>query len=640
MSNEDLSLSKVAIELVQNNLERIITGIYKVGTDEIKQLKIRTQKAFETYLEKAIDKYGRIKTLINRTEPVNLYNFYVHTEVKFNDTLISTEDINSLLQINKNIMILGSGGTGKSTLFKHLFLNSINKTNKIPIFVQLRNLNDNDFTLDDCIYESLTTLGFCLERDYFFQSLDQGRYIFFFDGFDEVEDNKKSKLVRDIINMTTQYNENHFLVSSRNFDKISMNWDNFADLIMQPLDKDKAIKLIKNIQYEEEIKEKFLLELNNNLFSQHVSFCSNPLLLTLMLMTFDEFSEIPDKIHIFYGQAFDVLYYKHDATKPGFKRPRKTKLASDEFGRIIEAISAFSYLEKNISFENNKLVEYIHKARQYEGLDFDIDDYKSDLVEVVCVLILDGLKYNYHHRSFQEYFTAKFITRQTDELQNRFASKIFREQRLQSDRVVDLIFDIDKIKMEKNVIIPMLTVVKQSISANSKRESLLKYIENYYSRLDLSFKPSHEGVLVIPYFGSNHLRPYRDELSGPLIEKYFTFVISKYLNFDLKLLKTKNRYESVEAVFEELKLDQFILNEVSQSERIKEKVEIIRNMGARDRVTRISLNLNDVLSNKDFHNTLFVFSEYLNFAIEQSLHILEKLEKEHAEREILGDLFL
>ncbi|MET3202975.1 UNVERIFIED_ORG: hypothetical protein ABID75_005961 [Bacillus proteolyticus] len=46
MSNEDLSLSKVAIELVQNNLERIITGIYKVGTDEINQLKIRTQKAF------------------------------------------------------------------------------------------------------------------------------------------------------------------------------------------------------------------------------------------------------------------------------------------------------------------------------------------------------------------------------------------------------------------------------------------------------------------------------------------------------------------------------------------------------------------------------------------------------------------
>ena len=39
----------------------------------------------------------------------------------------------------------------------------------------------------------------------------------------------------------------------------------------------------------------------------------------MMLMTFDEFAEIPSKMHVFYEQAFNVLYNKHDATKASFK---------------------------------------------------------------------------------------------------------------------------------------------------------------------------------------------------------------------------------------------------------------------------------------------------------------------------------
>jgi hypothetical protein len=40
----------------------------------------------------------------------------------------------------------------------------------------------------------------------------------------------------------------------------------------------------------------------------------------MMLMTFDEFAEITSKMHIFYDQAFNVLYNKHDATKTSFRR--------------------------------------------------------------------------------------------------------------------------------------------------------------------------------------------------------------------------------------------------------------------------------------------------------------------------------
>ncbi|QPA32226.1 NACHT domain-containing protein [Thermaerobacillus caldiproteolyticus] len=626
MSGNTLDWNKVAVDLVQKNLDRLITGIYKVSTDQYKQLQIRTRKAFETYLVKAIEKYSKVRTLINRSEPVNLYDFYVDIDLVFNGSVIDTKNIDRLLNINKNLMILGSGGTGKSTLFKHLFLNAIETTSKIPIFVQLRNINENNFSLEDCIYESLSTLGFCLEKEYFIRSLDKVDYIFLLDGFDEVDDDKKPKLITEIINMTTKYSNNYVLVSSRNFDNFSMGWDNFFELKMVPLNKDKAIELIEKIRFEEEVKEKFKKQLSEKLFEQHESFCSNPLLLTLMLMTFDEFSEIPDKIHIFYGQAFDVLYHRHDALKPGFKRPRKTKLASDEFRRVIEAISAFSYLEKVISFDNDKLIEYINKAKKLESLNFEATDYKSDLVEAVCILLLDGLKYTYQHRSFQEYFTARFVSRQTDELQTTLLHRLFKERRSVQDKVLDLIFDMDKYKMEKNIIVPTLRQVRDLSRASTEKKFYLNFLQNYYKLLEMHFFVRKDGrIVVFPHFIS---------LENNLVTRIINFVVEKYMNVDFRNYRFKAIFDSVEDAFNELKIGTICTNKTvddiktNLNEKIKHR-----------KPPRYIIVTANYLENEESHDLIMELSSHIKFAVNSALTILDQIEREHEERYSLEELF-
>ena len=67
---------------------------------------------------------------------------------------------------------------------------------------------------------------------------------------------------------------------------------------------------------------------------KHESFASNPLLLNIMLLTYDNYADIPEKLHLFYSNAFETLYIKHDATKGGYKREFKTKLSSDDFKRV------------------------------------------------------------------------------------------------------------------------------------------------------------------------------------------------------------------------------------------------------------------------------------------------------------------
>lgn len=60
--------------------------------------------------------------------------------------------------------------------------------------------------------------------------------------------------------------------------------------------------MIDNLDFrpdEPVIKEKFRAELQNTLFVTHREFTQNPLLLTIMLMTYEQFAEIPSKCIFF-----------------------------------------------------------------------------------------------------------------------------------------------------------------------------------------------------------------------------------------------------------------------------------------------------------------------------------------------------
>jgi hypothetical protein len=48
-----------------------------------------------------------------------------------------------------------------------------------------------------------------------------------------------------------------------------------------------------------------------------------------MLLTFEQFAEVPLKMHVFYREAFEVLAKRHDASKGAYKRALKTGLSVD-----------------------------------------------------------------------------------------------------------------------------------------------------------------------------------------------------------------------------------------------------------------------------------------------------------------------
>ena len=69
-----------------------------------------------------------------------------------------------------------------------------------------------------------------------------------------------------------------------------------------------VIRLISKIDYDRDLKRHFIEQIYHHLYASHKSFLSSPLLATIMLLTYEYFAEIPNKMHIFYEQAFAALF--------------------------------------------------------------------------------------------------------------------------------------------------------------------------------------------------------------------------------------------------------------------------------------------------------------------------------------------
>lgn len=120
------------------------------------------------------------------------------------------------------------------------------------------------------------------------------------------------------------------------------------------------------MKYDRPVKRKFNEMLKTGLYQSHGAYLSNPLICTIMLITFDQGAGIPEKMSVFFSQAFDTLFYRHDATKSfNVRRKSLTKINIEEFRLSLVAFNAFSYLDFQSSFlKRDQALECARKAAE------------------------------------------------------------------------------------------------------------------------------------------------------------------------------------------------------------------------------------------------------------------------------------
>ena len=363
------------------------------------------------------------------------------------------------------MVITGGGGCGKSILMRYLFLSSIKTGDKVPIFLELRELNQSKQSILSFIQANLQENHFKLDEEYINKALKNGHFAIFLDGFDELARGLRKDYSKQIQQLAKLYDKNIVIVSSRQDEEFSA-WANFSVFHINPLDLEQACELVKKLPFEESFKRKFLRDLRETLFERHRSFLSNPLLLSIMLLTYGESADIPNRLNIFYNQAYEALFQRHDALKGAFQRERISNLNIQDFAKVFSAFSIQTYDKRLFQFTRSQALEYLEKSKAFTSLAYDSNDYLFDALQAVCLLIEEGLMIVFAHRSFQEYFTARFLVDTQPEIQEKLIEKYSKN--ITQDSVIGLLYEMKPELIEKLLIIPTLEKLEQQIKVKRK----------------------------------------------------------------------------------------------------------------------------------------------------------------------------
>ena len=336
-----------AIEKFINNLASYISKkAPEFCIAQYKKHEMKLNKGLPEYIKANYQRCAFVRTLLKRDRPTELDKIYEPLQFKIDDEILKEDEIKSSIATNLHRTIIsGYAGNGKTIFLKKIYKELIdNQVNFYPIFVELRNISSDTQTLLDYIYESIKTYSDSFTQEQFTYGLKKGLFYFLIDGLDEVSDSQQGNIQEEIIKLTLKYPDCPFVVTSR--PNGFTTWENFHVAHLLPFDYRQCQSFIKKIDYVEERKTDFLEFLTEDKFEEHEEFLSNPLLASMMLLTFDEYGDIPAKRHIFYEKCFQVLIKEHDASKGRFHRPLKSKLSHENLEKVFMYFCAITYQKK------------------------------------------------------------------------------------------------------------------------------------------------------------------------------------------------------------------------------------------------------------------------------------------------------
>ena len=455
--SEELDPNKLIVEFIKATLDPIVQSISSGIEDTKATIRSKLKTTYSAYLERILERHSKSKSFFVRSEAVPIYDFFVPPNLSNQQRQLSAPTAASLAAVAPATIVIGSGGCGKTMLMRHFLASSLREQAKIPVLVELRKLNNSDNSLQDTVLQTLEANGLDVDQKYIELAFKAGHFCLLLDGFDELLNQLRDPLIQQIQRFHETYPENWIFVSSRS-DKRLEGLVGFSSFIVDPLDLDQAVELVQKLPFDDPVKELFINSLNNGLYEEHKSFLSNPLLLSIMLLTFSDTAHIPDKLSIFYQQAYESLFQKHDALKGGFQRDRLTRLDIQDFAKVFSAFCVQSYDQKQFSFTHSQALQYFDQARNISCLEFESEGVLQDSMQAVCLMIEDGLDIGFAHRSFQEFFVAKFISSSPPNTKRQLIERFAQSGEV--DAVLQLLFEMDPYAVEEYYLLPSIEEIK------------------------------------------------------------------------------------------------------------------------------------------------------------------------------------
>lgn len=450
---------------------------------------------FPDYVKNAQDKYAKMKTLLYTSEERPFDEFFVCNTISTEPTRMfrriseknAIENVTAakLLQKSKYTLLVGMGGIGKSMMMRHLFLEAIShysSTGIFPILVTLREFNAGNADLMDMVVDSVHRFDMSFSAVHAHNIMSEGKALLLLDGLDEVRFDEIDSFKAQLDALVDRYPNNQYIMSTRRFSSF-VELSRFKMLFMMPFTHSQALELIDKLEYcpeEPKLKQQFRDKLEHEYFHTHLEFVTNPLLLTLMLMNYRRFSDVPEKKYLFYEQAYETLLRHHDSDKLAYKRVFRSVTDPSDFTLVFREFCAKSYRKGDYKFNRAQFDDYFSKLKSVERVDKDLmkpDNFLYDICHSACLMYEEGQYYHFLHRSFQEYFYADYYSRQDDTTLRKLGLTIDQKERTPFDEntAFDMLYDKEPEKVEHFILLPFLEKIYEDDVERNKYWKFLQY---------------------------------------------------------------------------------------------------------------------------------------------------------------------
>ena len=381
--------------------------------------------------------------VLDMSHPMNLESIYTGTDVlekitnrrrlgiadllatyhgrdRIDVSVINEDRLSSMEALSRyhKLMLLGKPGAGKTTLLKYTALKCSQGDifeDLVPIFVTLRQYAGSNLqpSLLDYISQDFYTYnigdGVAVK-----QILQQGRAILFLDGLDEVREDDLYRVLEDLRSFSEQYYLNRFLITSR-LGAQEYVFEKFTEVEVanfQPLQISQFAQrwFAGNSRHT----DLFLRKVEENRPIQELA--TNPLLLTLLCLVFDEFGDFPTNRSELYREGLDVLLKKWDAKRNIERHQIYKNLSMQRKEDLLAQVACTTFHQGDYFFRQVDLERYITDyIRNLPKAHTDEESLQIDSEAIIKAiesqhgLFVERAKgiYSFSHLTFQEYLAAR-----------------------------------------------------------------------------------------------------------------------------------------------------------------------------------------------------------------------------------------
>lgn len=437
------------------------------------------EKEINSYVENLYDKLRLTKNILFRNKPINFYDNYIPLKLRLDDRIVSTRNPLDFIEHDRKITILGSAGSGKTTLLKFIALKCIDEGFKIPIFLELRNYNEDKLSFENFVSKNISEV---INANELFSS---GRFVFILDGFDEINFYEGMDVISQIERFISKYTNNLFIISSRHGTNIE-SLSQFYVYEIESLNFEDISLFIKKLDLSNKTRNGIYEYLEKNeMFSQYLT---NPLFLSLYInyVNYHAFSDMPSKKTVFFRNILDTLFSQHDSvSKLGFIRNKLSGLTKDELENVSSILAFRALISSSKSFSTDRLYNELQLIRQNTDLFFENENIIYDLTITVNVLINDSGYYSFTHIVFLEYLASLFISRLTVRKKEKVYQQFIDTNKVfYSITFLSFLYELDYQSFIQFFIIPYIQKIfekPESLNENS-RNTVIEFLMETYKK--------------------------------------------------------------------------------------------------------------------------------------------------------------